>query len=373
MINLLNKLNYQISILWDITYNCNINCKHCCVDPGKKNSSTRELSRLEIKKMFTNILNSNLKIFEFNFQGGEPLVAKNFLYAIELIGSLKIPWTVNTNGTCWDDTHIDIIKKFPPDAITFSLDGSSSVMHDWLRGEGVFNILIRNIEKINKNRKHYSNCSLNTICVLTKKNINHFKEIIDLASSMGIDEIIFPLLSISGNAIKNKEELEPNSEDLFEFLKFVFINRGRYKNSRIYVPWVTPKMVDTFNKIFKVNIPNGYAGCQAIRGQVLITPDGYLKPCPNSIERILTLCNDKELLNWSEDSSLVKQTINSIRTNKCFTKVYNLLHNNNSLYKHLNCKKCGYNSICSSCPSHRFINEDPNAELCAEFHAKYLN
>lgn len=360
----LHKLNSRVSVLWNITLKCNLSCKHCFVGHKRSYDSSVELSKDDIILMIENIVSRFVTIKEFNIQGGEPTISNNLTLAIRTLGEKQIPWSINSNGVSWKDEHFEAVSSYPPAGITFSLDGHNSRTHDWLRGKGVFNSLMETIRKL---KNIDGGIPFDAICVLNKKNIKSFHEILDFANELGVRELVFMQLSPSGNAIKHLDELTPESADMFEVLSYICKTKGVYNGMLVYLPWATPIMIDYYNKLHETEIPILGATCQAVRGELTISHKGNLLPCPNALDR-LNLAGNTDY--FSEDKhhiNLVTQDLQRIRTSYFFNEIYQLLHGDKQAPRISTCLHCPYNTICFTCPSERALGYDTSAKLCSDF------
>ncbi|GAH15601.1 unnamed protein product, partial [marine sediment metagenome] len=63
-----NYLSAPLTILWDITYACNLRCKHCLVTADERLQD--ELTLKEVKDIIDQLV--NMKVFNICFLGGEP-------------------------------------------------------------------------------------------------------------------------------------------------------------------------------------------------------------------------------------------------------------------------------------------------------------
>ncbi|MEW6417240.1 MAG: radical SAM protein [Nitrospirota bacterium] len=366
------RLNNSIRILWDITYACNLRCKHCFIEPEMRNKTDQQLSKEATYRLLQNVCSGGIIIQEFNFQGGEPLVASNFLHAVKWFGENEIPWSINTNGTLWDDCHYQIIKKYPPIGITVSIDGADSASHDWLRGQGVFSRLVATIKSLQEIETRRGPVAIDAICVLNQRNVKEFISLLDMAVQLGIREMVLNTLSIAGRAIDNWSILQPQSRELFDVLEFVCLHKGVYHGMMVYIPWATPIMIDYYNQLHSLDIPILNSGCHAIRSEMTISPRGYLRPCPNALDRLRIRFGEEAFPVDPDECNLLDKDIMSIRTSNTFEKIYELLHGRSAAPRSDKCQRCLFSSLCQTCPSHRIIGEDPTATLCYQFQ-EYIN
>lgn len=362
-----SRLNNSVRILWDITYACNLRCKHCFITPEMRDKPDQELSEEATYRLLRNVCSSGIIIQEFNLQGGEPIVASNFLHAVKWLGENEIPWSVNTNGILLGDHHYQTIKKYPPVGITVSIDGADSASHDWLRGKGVFSILVATIETLLEIKTCRGPLAIDAICVLNQRNVKEFTSVLDTAVRLGIREMVLNTLSIDGSAINNRSILEPQPKELFDVLEFVCLHKGIYHGMIVYLPWTTPIMIDYYNQLYSLDIPILNSGCQAIRSEMAVSPRGYLRPCPNALDRLQMRFGKEAFPVDPEEHSLLTKEITSIRTSNMFERIYELLHGCSAAPRSDQCQRCRFSSLCQTCPSHRLIGEDPIVALCHKF------
>jgi MoaA/NifB/PqqE/SkfB family radical SAM enzyme len=154
--------------------------------------------------------------------GGEPMflpeIAIPVMRRIKSYGMLGI---LTTNGTLWNDEHIETIVKIGWDRIHFSVDGPNSKVHDFLRNvHGTFERVMEVIDKFNELKKKYHTnklmLSMNT--VLSRKNYQLLPEMVKLAEMKGIEFMfVDPLIVYS----KIGEKLKMRKEDIEKFPKFL--------------------------------------------------------------------------------------------------------------------------------------------------------
>jgi uncharacterized radical SAM superfamily Fe-S cluster-containing enzyme len=73
------QLSAPLFVIWEITGACNLRCKHCLSDAGKK--APDELNTQEVKDLIDVL--EKMKVFYVNFSGGEPLVRPDIFEILE--------------------------------------------------------------------------------------------------------------------------------------------------------------------------------------------------------------------------------------------------------------------------------------------------
>ena len=104
IVNNKNHLSAPLTVLWDITYACNLKCKHCLTSAGDRLKD--ELSLEEVKEIIDQIV--DMKVFNICFLGGEPLMRNDFLEILEYATKSNIGITFSTNGSLINN---EVIRK----------------------------------------------------------------------------------------------------------------------------------------------------------------------------------------------------------------------------------------------------------------------
>lgn len=122
---------YTHTLLWSVTGNCNLNCKHCYIYSGENKYG--ELSLEKCDEILEQCLQANVNMVALT--GGEPLVRKDFWELVDHILEKHIQiLQIFTNGMMVDEEFMEELekRKINPNYIMLSFDGVSC--HDWLRG-----------------------------------------------------------------------------------------------------------------------------------------------------------------------------------------------------------------------------------------------
>ena len=140
---------------------CNARCFMCDFWKNIKAEITEE--------QFENVLNMKEKIEMIRFTGGEPLLCKKLPQYIAKCHSRGIKTSVITNGLILDD-KLDELVKNGLDQVVISVDGSTSELHDSLRGtKGLWEKIDRTLERI---AKEYPALHTRVNTVVSEKNLS---------------------------------------------------------------------------------------------------------------------------------------------------------------------------------------------------------
>jgi radical SAM protein with 4Fe4S-binding SPASM domain len=359
--------NSKITIFWDITYQCNLACIHCCVRGHKPIEEDQSLSMQQTRRMLANACSGREIVGEFNIQGGEPTLAPNLLPAIQWLGEHGIPWSMITNGTIWTDSHFAAIERYPPIGLAFSLDGANPDSHDSVRGRGSFDSMVRTVRRIRSSvRSKGMQTEISGICVLTKRNIHEFVDVINKARQLGMTSLMLNSLVLEGSARRNKAALTLRPEEMFPVSDFVFRNDQTHRGVSILLRWLTPLMSDYYARQHGTNSPPTVSKCGAIRSTLFITPNGHLLPCPNMGRLRCQLQENAFCLN-SPETNLVANPLEQIRRSDYFARAYAKFHGDESPVRARLCEGCRFRGICVPCPTQSMAGNADVVALCYAF------
>lgn len=186
---------------WHFIESCNLRCIHCYQNDYK----FKDLEKEKIFKI-ASILDSTLGKWKKNgrisLTGGEPFLRKNLLFDLldYFEKSNNFHWIgILSNGTLIDNKIIKELKQFKKlKEIQISIDGSSSNLHNKIRGEGSFEKSINAIKKLKENDFYVS--MMFTLHSLNKDDVI---DVMELAEKLGIDA-----LTIERITPMNKDDIE---------------------------------------------------------------------------------------------------------------------------------------------------------------------
>lgn len=260
-----------IVIKWDVTYACNLKCKHCYSD----SSTTRDYG--PATEDFFKIISiiSDTGVFFIQFLGGEPFYRKDFLKILYECKDRNLVTCINTNGTLINDSMVNELEKLDVDAIEISIHGIGHVHDEFTSCNGAFKKSAQTLKKIGQ-------LSINTgvVCTLHKRNIHQIDEIAKLAFENGAKTLQFNMLTMVGRGT-NCDEYLLNSEDIRLLRSEINKIVQQYPDMNIVIPHVC---VDT--KTIECQINNDQKedmvikyGCQAGVYGLSMTPFGDLYLC----------------------------------------------------------------------------------------------
>jgi len=267
------------NVFFHILTNCNLNCRHCYINPEQHGTNTLPISTIEA---WMGVFVKKTSRANIIFLGGEPTLHKDLAPAIKKAKDLGYnSITVDTNGYLFNN----ILSKVTPDEVdyfSFSLDGATSATNDMIRGKGSYDKCTAGIkEAVSKG------FTTSLIYTVSKANIHELEMMTPLVKDLGIDRFFIQVLGIRGNSAKSsdKELRVPRSE----WLKKVPETAEKIANLGITV---------TYPKVF-LSDEEKFECAGLVAKNYFIFPNSRVYRCP--------LCEDYPLHSMVfKDNKLVK-------------------------------------------------------------------
>ncbi len=363
-------INYTKSFNWNITSNCNLTCVQCFLRSELRNNFV-DISSEEMEIILDRFYLIREQIKEINLSGGEPLMSPHFERIVRFLGTVKIPYTINTNGLCWSEQHFKLIETYPPVGITVSLDGASPDSYMAMRGVDGLAQVIETIRKFNLIRDRSNrNFYIDSIFVLTKLNRNDITSICSLAKNENINALIIArVTTLTGNGLTNREKLLLPVDELIKCADKIYEckNRLESKHFHIIIPWLTQKYQIYFHSKYEIPYSTPYIGCLAITSEFSITPQGNVLPCFNAVQ-FLKPEHGNILSEGDKKISLLYNSFQQIFGLEYFANFAFMLHKSRREIDYDICKKCELSPICNPCPTMRLLRkEEETVDICYYF------
>jgi len=134
-----------VSVAWELTLACNMNCMHCGSSAGK--ADEKELTTKESLDLVDQLKELNCEIISLT--GGEPLLRPDFFEISKKIKDLGFDLSILSNGLLLDEDIITKLRKLNLYGISISIDGGKPETHDSIRRvKGLFDKCISDLEKL---------------------------------------------------------------------------------------------------------------------------------------------------------------------------------------------------------------------------------
>lgn len=302
----------KISI--NLTYRCNLKCKHCCVDAKHVSEFTEEdeLNTEELKKVLERAAGLNPE--QIVLSGGEPMVRKDFF---ELLQYLRQRFNNNislsTNGLLINESNIKCLNSCV-DKYDISIDGIDEESCSRIRGKGVFAKVIESIELIKKHGDKEIYLSM----MFDDFNENLREKFLQLCKNIGVHPLMRAFEPM-GRGAKNWGEFEKG-------------NRERHTEQ-----YSEDELKEARNNLMCFN-------CAAGRKEIMINPKGDIFPCGNLNTKEFCMGNILQI-----DSIKDFFGMNFIDMKRSNAGLHML--EQSYPYNFNECKNCNVNLFCWSCVS----------------------
>ena len=155
-----------LSVVWETTLKCNMNCMHCGSSAGQKRK--KELTTKQGLQLCDDLHALHTKII--SLMGGEPFLRDDWAVFAHHIRNLGMNVTLMSNGLIIDTPIIEELLTLDPYAVTISLDGGKAKTHNATRKEKT------SFEKCMKSLTLLTEAGLPTT-VITTVHKNNYKEL----------------------------------------------------------------------------------------------------------------------------------------------------------------------------------------------------
>ncbi|MDW7771781.1 MAG: radical SAM protein [Desulfobulbaceae bacterium] len=265
---------HEFFVQLHLTERCNLNCTHC-YQTGDK---TKELSRQEIRDSadeISDMLKEWAEAYQLQFSpslnitGGEPLLRRDLFEILADLQSYEFAVYLLTNGTLITEKNAAALSALGVQGVQVSIEGPEKI-HDRIRGKGSFSASCRGI-------LHLLAAGLDVTmnATLSQMNAGMFRDLMALASSLGVQQLGFSRLVPSGrgadmaDSMLAPEKVKDIYETIFSLPADGFkIVTGDPVASQMRVD---PGMDD--GGMIAVG------GCAAGVSGLTILPDGTIVPC----------------------------------------------------------------------------------------------
>ena len=294
------------TLLWDITYECNLRCVHCYNHSRLGDHDSSIIDVLQEDELVKRIL--SLGVDHIHLLGGEPLRENRIDRYLRRFKTEGLSVSVNTNGTLINKYERELLHY--ADQITISLDGADAKSNDAIRGEGVFDKVIRNVElftdSINKNKM---GPSLQIAVVLNAVNYLYIHKLPELLNSIGVNNLLVSRLYECSDSGIDYSGLHLDAKLYIKSLVRLLYMCYQF-GVKLYIdckPKVAKYLKETTG--FNIEILSEYASCQAGHRFIYMNNKGNLFPCsPFSHERNCqkwNIADDDYIINFHQLSEVV--------------------------------------------------------------------
>lgn len=182
-----------------VTERCNLSCKHCAAEASNPDG-IEYFNTIEMKKILDKIMDCKPETLVIT--GGEPLLRDDIFEIMRYAKSRgEVGINLMTNGTLISESNIEEIAELV-DTIDISIDGYDEESCSHIRGTGVFDRVLKNIDLVKKR----TNIPIALSMVVVERNELEELKFKNLCEKIGVKNAI-RRLSYSGRAKENWDYL----------------------------------------------------------------------------------------------------------------------------------------------------------------------
>ncbi|WP_270465240.1 radical SAM/SPASM domain-containing protein [Fusobacterium polymorphum] len=258
-------LSKPFRVFYDITYKCNLKCKHCFTNSGLQHVD--ELTLEEKLAMLEDF--SSFGINKISIAGGEPFISEHLFPFLEKCLNLNIDVSITTNGTLLTQENISKLNDYKVKNLTISFDGYDEKSFDFIRGNGVFNKVIKTIKLLNLYYKYKFSIKVTVM----KSNFSKIEEFLKLSIFHNVKYIKFNTVRADGRCLKYCDLILKDNE-YHEYLLKVEKLKKIYGKKITIKSSLNPFSDEEYDYISELGF-----GCFAGKESICINPLGEVKPC----------------------------------------------------------------------------------------------
>ena len=260
-------IHYPDVMMFEITYNCPLDCKHCYLHKKDNKFSSKE----NMDKILE--LVDTAGIHKVQITGGEALTHPLFDYFVSELIKRGLIVTVSSSGFVLNEKIIGALKKLNQvegSYIKISLDGNKESHNDIRNNKLSYDKTIRFLKTMAENKIPFKIST--TIINQTKQEL---EEMVAKVKEIGASSISIGTVFASGNAVKNRLSSTFEGKEYNQFLKKL---SDKYNDEHFQV-----ESVDNFGCIERENCSLGHKIIR-VRPNLDITPCNLIESRLGNVE-----------------------------------------------------------------------------------------
>jgi mycofactocin radical SAM maturase len=257
-------LDAPICLTWELTYGCNLACRHCLSSSGRRDP--RELDTGECRSVIDEL--QRMQVFYVNIGGGEPTIRPDFWELVDYAVDHGVGVKFSTNGIRITPDRARQLAGSDYVDVQISLDGATAEVNDDVRGPGSFAMAYRAMSNLADAGFEGFKISV----VMTRHNVAQLDEFKALADRFGA-QLRITRLRPSGRGADVWQDLHPTTDQQLQIYDWL-VARGENV--------LTGDSFFHLNALGSTPLP-GLNLCGAGRVVCLIDPVGDVYACPFAI------------------------------------------------------------------------------------------
>ena len=331
-----------LMIVWNITWRCNLRCRHCYEDAGplrEKGLCWDELSTEEKLAFVDEVAESYIPALSFS--GGEPLICPDFWKVVERARERGLYISMNTNGTLITPEVARRLKELDLAYVAVSLDAPVPEVHDRFRGvPGAWERAVQGI-------RNCVEAGLTTVISFTinATNLCYLKDMMRLTEELGAFRLmvynIIPVGRAGFELDLTPEQREKALKEMYDYLAeggslcTTAPQLGRFCKMGERPDLVPLAHLGTGKAKELGIIADIVGGCGIARAYMAVQPNGDITPCVYMPEVVLGNVKRDRLIDIWHNHPFLKE-----------------LRDRSTYWG--NCGTCDYKEVCGGCRARAF-------------------
>ena len=200
-------LDAPICLTWELTYACNLQCRHCLSSSGRRDPA--ELTTSQAEAVIDEL--NDMRVFYVNIGGGEPTIRSDFWHLVEYAVSRDVGVKFSTNGSRIDASVARDLVAMDYVDVQISIDGADAATNDAVRGSGSYVTAVAAMGHLQA--AGFANFKISV--TMTRENIPQLDALEALATLYGA-ELRLTRLRPSGRGIDSWADLHPTADQQVE-------------------------------------------------------------------------------------------------------------------------------------------------------------
>jgi len=205
-------LDAPICLTWELTYACNLACRHCLSSSGRRDPA--ELTTAQCKAVIDEL--EAMQVFYVNIGGGEPTIRPDFWELLDYATAHHVGVKFSTNGSRITAERAEILAASDYVDVQISLDGATAAVNDAVRGAGSFDTAIGAMRHL----AEAGFAGFKISVVMTRHNVGQLDDLAALAEAFNA-QLRITRLRPSGRGADVWDELHPSQtqqRELYDWL-----------------------------------------------------------------------------------------------------------------------------------------------------------
>ncbi len=289
--------NHLYSVMFELTYACNLDCSFCYNDLDAQGTP------LTLEQYFHALEDlAAMNVMELTLTGGEPLAHPQFFQIGAKAKELGFVVRIKSNGHALREDMVQRIQKeIDPFMIEVSLHGATADTHDrQTRVPGSFARLIANIKTMTR-----LGMRLRVNSTMTRWNVDELEEMHTLCDSLGVTLRMDPDVKPRDNGDQDPLDLLVNEAGL----KKLEALRQKRSQAMSALDEQTPQQIEPTKNV------SSDKHCGAGSNGLCIDPFGNVLPCVQWRHSVGSLHDRRiaEIWNFSDELIAVRETTKRVK------------------------------------------------------------